>query len=171
MTTVDYVEQFNETIAQITQPLVQQYDEINREIEAKEREFERIRKEQQQEIATMRKARTQLRGMLRSINPELAPTISKNGRPKRNPGKNVAKEKVDAFAAWLQTRAHEINEAGGIYASGIINSKNEVVRDDWTVDIAHQSGISKALVALHDRGVVRLDHTGNGGAKFYKVVV
>jgi hypothetical protein len=158
----DYVEQFNRAVAEITQPLVEQYENLDRTI-----------KEREVEIVSMRKARTQLRGMLRSINPELVPTVSKNGKRKQfAKDKNVAEHKVVRFSEWLQAHAEEINASGGIHASGIINSNGTVLHDDWDPEIMNnQSALSKAFQMLHDRGIVRLDHRGNGGAKYYKVVV
>jgi hypothetical protein len=159
-------EQLAAEIASITQPLVAHFNRIDGEIKSKERE-----------LSELRAARTQLRGVLRGIDPELVPpAYQSNGKKKdqrnRSGDKNVAQHKLDALLAWFQTHSERINGQGGIHASGIINGNGVVVIDFWDpeIGIANQTGLSKALVTLHDRNLLRLDHLGNGGAKFYKVV-
>jgi len=154
-------------IASITQPLVNHFNQIDHEIKSKEKE-----------LSELRAARTQLRGVLRGIDPELVPpAYQSNGkkggkRDRSGQDKNVAAHKLDAFGAWMKEHAETINGQGGIHASGIIDGSGTVRIDYWDpeIGIGNQSGISKALAVLHEQGIARLDHMGNGGAKFYKVV-
>jgi hypothetical protein len=154
----DYLAQMQEEVTRLTQPLLDQYNGLDGEIKKRERE-----------IVSMRKARTQMRTMIRAINPELIPV---NGKPKKKGVEGAPSgERLDAFTDWLRENADEIDARGGVHASGLRNDKGGTEWPTYPQDlIGHQSGISKALQVLHDRGIVRLDHVGNGGAKFFKVV-
>ena len=78
-------------------------------------------------------------------------------KPKASGGANhsVSPEKLDALHEWLVANTN----GEPFHASGIDR------RDDFT--LMSQATLSHALAMLADRGVLRLDHRGSGGAKFY----
>ena len=102
---------------------------------------------------------------LRRVDPELAPSLypGRTTGPKKSGASNPSEAKVEAVLEWLREHRDEVNANGGIHSSGM------VARDDYDV-IPTQSGTSKALAILRERKLVRLDHTGTGGSKYFKVV-
>jgi len=157
-THTDHVQRLQEEMAAITKPLSDHYAELDRTCNQLEGE-----------LNALRKARSQLRKTLRAIDPELIP---KNGKGKSQRDViTTSKTRIDALTAWFQERRGEINAAGGIHASGIISEKEGLTRDDWDATLPqNQASLSAGMRDLHSLGVLRLDHTGNGGAKYYKVV-
>lgn len=153
----DYLVQMQEEVARLTQPLLDQYNALDAEI-----------KKYEARVSAMRRARTSMRTMIRAINPELIPVNGKKSG--KNPGNQVSAKRLASFEQWLREHSEEIDAAGGVYASGLVSAKGKIVWPGYDADLRHQSAISKALATLHDRGVLRLDHLGNGGAKYFKVV-
>ena len=158
-THVDHLARMREEMVSITKPLTDHYAELEKTIA-----------EMTVELDQLRKARAQLARTLRSIDPELVPSNGR-GRPKTLGNTNPSSPAtLKALTDWLQARRDELNANGGIHASGIINGRGEITREDWDLPIRNASKLSQALRTLHDQGVIRLDHTGSGGAKYFKVV-
>jgi hypothetical protein len=74
-------------------------------------------------------------------------------------GTAVSPERLDQLTEWLQVNVN--GEA--FYASQLVE------REDFDV-LVSQSQVSKALIALADRGTIRLDSKGIGGRKMFKLV-
>lgn len=163
MSTSELVTQLQEEIDAIAAPLVARYEQVKRDIETRTAELDELRR-----------ARTQLARVIRNINPSLIepPTFRINGKKKKSgPGGGIAPERVERFANWLRQNRDAINAQGGVHASGIIDGNGIVRFPGYEVEgVNSQTVISKCFQILHDQGVVRLDHMGNGGAKFYKVI-
>jgi hypothetical protein len=156
VTQVDHIARLQQEMAAITKPLSDHYAELERTIAGMETE-----------LNALRKARTQLRQTLRAIDPELVPT---NGKKKLPAAKKHSGATLKLTMEWLSARRDEIDAMGGIHASGIVNGHGELLRPDWDVPITSQASVSAALRQLHDQGFLRLDHLGNGGARYFKVV-
>jgi DNA-binding transcriptional ArsR family regulator len=77
---------------------------------------------------------------------------------KKTSNAGVAPDKLAALTDWL----HANTNGEAFHASGIDR------REDFT--LMSQATLSHALSVLADQGVIRLDHRGSGGAKFYKLV-
>ena len=138
-----YTERLDKELREITGPLMEQLKDIDGEIEG-----------MATELSELRAHRTKLITIARQINPELVPkkvTVKKEAA-------TISDEKVAEVWAWLRTNVN----GDEFYASGILK------RDDF--DVTSQSQLSKALVALHDRGNIRLVRQGSGGSKHYKLV-
>lgn len=161
--TQSLVEQLQLEIHEIAAPLVARYEQVKRDIDQRAAELD-----------DLRKARTQLGKVIRNIDPTLIepPNYKSNGKKKKGgPGGGVSAERIERFANWLRENASAINAQGGVHASGIIDGNGIVRFPGYEVEgVNSQTIISKCFQALHDQGIVRLDHMGNGGAKFYKVV-
>ena len=104
-------------------------------------------------IATLKQARAKPARILAAAER----TPAKPG-PKVSKG-SVSEERLDALADWLRANMN----GQEFYSTGLI------AREDFTI-IPSQSHLSKALVALQDRGVIRLDSKGIGGRKVFKLV-
>lgn len=162
MSATTHADRIQQELAAITQPLVDHYEELDRDITA-----------MQKDIIDLRKARTQLRNVLRGIDPSLVPTYHSNGKKKKPDTQYNNEETLGALTTWMQEHRDEINAEGGVHASGILDANGKNRRPDFNgaeIGIRNQSKLSAAMRMLHEQGVLRLDHTGNGGAKFYKVV-
>ena len=141
-----------EKLHAIAAPLREALEQVDAELAEKMIDVERLRAD-----------RSQLRQALRLIDPTYEPRAKPGPKPKSNArGVHVGKPTVDAVTEQLRrlTAAGELN-GGGITATELAR------RDDWPQS---QSQTSAALAVLHDRGVVRLDHTGTGGGKWYALV-
>ena len=137
-------------IQAVARPLYERLLLLDEEVELRETE-----------LAEMKKARTQLRNVVKGIAPELLPEPEKPKKRNTNDWTPKA-DKVQAFHEFLLAHRDELN-GNGFHAAGLTAQfKHEL-------PIAYSS-VHKALNALHDQGVIRLDSTGTGGAKFYKLV-
>jgi DNA-binding transcriptional ArsR family regulator len=135
---------------EILNPLRDTLAQIDEAIAAHERTIE----QHKVEIAALRQQRAKPARVLAAAQrpPGKKPGPKKNGGPT-----GVAPEKLDQLTDWL--RANLNGEA--FHASGIDR------REDFT--LMSQATLSHALSVLADQGVIRLDHRGSGGAKFYKL--
>ena len=149
---MDIVTEVQEQIALVAQPLADRLVAVERMISDRERELNELRK-----------LRTQLRGTIKGIDPSL---ISNGDKPKARKNSNDWMPKaasVEKMREFLIARTEELNEGVGFHAAGLLD------RYPKDLPIAYSS-IHKVLGVLHDQGLVRLDSTGTGGAKYYKVV-
>lgn len=166
MSATDHLARLAEEVREITQPLVDHMNEVDEEIKTK-----------QEELQALRDARSQLRAIVKGIDPALVPPLyKKNGKPKTKPtkkaGSEVAADTLAALTEWVQERREELNGNGGFRAVDIHP------REDFTLDgLAHVSRVNKTLALLHDQGVLRLDRWIRGKdlphrptGKFYKVI-
>ena len=137
-----YTERLERDLRAITEPLMQQLKDIDGEIEGMTKE-----------LSELRAHRTKLVTIARQIDPELAPVKKVQSKA----GPTVSDKMVGEVLDWLKEHRAEIDfHASGLMANGY--------------DVTSASQLSKALGVLHDRGLIRLDHMGKGGAKFYRVV-
>lgn len=154
-TAVDYAARLQQQLASMTQPLVDQYKELDAEIQRRE-----------EELKAIRATRSQLRTIVRGISPDLVPHGNrKNGKKTKKTSGSLgpSADRIKAFGEWLQEHRETLNE-DGFWASGLVKHP-----DIEASGIEHQSGISKALNALHEQGLVTLDRIGRGKSKVYKV--
>ena len=140
-------EQVRAELVALTAPLWDHLKQIEGRIE-----------EAEEELRDLREGRRQIAEILRKIDPDSAP--KKNGKKKY--GLGVGEERLATITLWLRERREELNAGEGFYASGLA--------EDETFPMRTGPESAKALRILHDHGIVRLDHVGTGGRKFYKVV-
>lgn len=120
-------------------------------------EMERV----QVELVKLRAMRAEVMKVLRAADPTtVAPGRAPGGGKPKRTGRGIGEERIEAIFEWLQENA----DGEAFHASGLAR------RDDFSIARGQQSTISKALVELADRGLLRLDHTGTGGSRFYKLV-
>ena len=144
------VTEVQEQIQEIARPLHARLLAVLDEIQLREQELEELRQ-----------VRAQLLKVIKGIAPELLPEPEKPKKRNTNDWTPKA-DKVQAFHEFLLANRSYLN-GNGFHAAGLTAQfKHEL-------PIAYSS-VHKALNALHDQGVIRLDSTGTGGAKFYKLV-
>jgi hypothetical protein len=138
--------EFRQQLDEMVQPLRDQLRAVDENIEMKARE-----------LADMRSARNEMMRVLKVVDP----SFRHPNRPKRvvhqGAGK-VAQDKLDALADWL--RQHKSEEA--FSGAEIANTES--------FDLMSRATVSNAVLMLADRGVLRLDHQGKGGARYYRLV-
>lgn len=145
----DFVTEVEEQIQAVARPLYERLLDLDREIGTREIELGRLKT-----------ARTQLRNVVKGIAPELLPEQEKPKKRDTNDWKPKA-ESVSAMQEFLLTHYDELN-GDGFHAAGL------TAQYPKELPVAYSS-IHKVLAALHEQGVIRLDRTGTGGAKFYKL--
>jgi hypothetical protein len=143
----------NEELAAIVSPLRAQLDILNADIEEKKAELDGLR---------------ETRGRVEKTIAFLDPSTPKRTAKKARTGGRghggiggVSWDAYNVIEKWLREHSDEINANGGM------NSR-EIMRAGFTA--TSRATLTKALHALHEQGVIRLDHTGSGGGLFYKVV-
>jgi hypothetical protein len=112
------------------------------------------------ELAELKKARTQLRGVIKGIAPEMLPDEPE--KPKKKKEWQPKAESALALLDFLHAHRDELN-GDGFHAAGLTAQYPD------QLPIAY-STVHKVLAQLHEQGTIRLDRTGTGGAKFYKLV-
>jgi len=141
------LQQMKETLDRVLAPLSEQLSTVDSEIAT-----------QEAELKELKEVRTQIVAILRRIDPSLAPTAKK--KPEGAP---VSEERVREIQEWLLANAEILNANGGITTSSL--------RERPDFPFSNKTATSKALIVLHDRGVLRLDRIGRGAARYYKVVI
>jgi len=117
----------------------------------------------EEQLAEKRSTRKATAAAIRLREPEFE--ADKRPGPKSTPstnGKVVSDAKLREIRAWLEARRDEIAASRGITGSEVAR------RDDFDVP-ASAATVTAAMRELHDRGVLRLDHMGTGGGKWYVV--
>jgi hypothetical protein len=123
--------------------------------------LEAVIEKKQSELAALQAARRRVMKTLATLDPEMP-------APGRKPGsaasqnKVVAPETLERVTAWLREHQKEINGNGGFSAPTLVTQ--------FGFDVVSRATLTHALKELHADGVLRLDHRGMGGAKFYKMV-
>jgi hypothetical protein len=145
-----------ERLRGLVPPAKEAYEEIGAQIEAKMRELTELRAEQ-----------TEVRRLIRVFEPEFEKrpyAESSNGKGKRSGASKYSAAKIELVLDWLRSNAETLNQGDGFFAS-----EASAIADCPV----NQSGLSAILIALHERGQVRLTKTGvgRGGRKHFKVVV
>jgi hypothetical protein len=129
-------------------------DQLDAEVEAKERELREVREERAEVLRVLRAIDpTEMRGRT---------TKAVTKRPATRPGytPSVSQENQDALVDWI--RAHEREQESWTAA--------EIERHaDFARLPMSRATINGALLVLSDRGVVRLDRVTKGGGKKYKL--
>jgi len=94
------------------------------------------------------------------------PTFERNGKPGPKPttGSQISETRVTAVREFLLAHKEELNET---FPEGFTAS--DVKRQPGAPEYAPDS-ILVAIRRLHDRGVVRLNKRGRGGAKMWVIV-
>jgi hypothetical protein len=138
--------------AAVREQLVALTDPLREQSIVLEREITRL----EGELAELRKTRTAIRNTLQMLNPSSVP--KKTTEPSVN---NIAPATLTKVEEWLREHRDTLNQNGGFTAKALI-------RDG--LDTISPATLGRALLVLRDRNVVRLDHTGRGNSKWYKVV-
>lgn len=134
-----------ETLAGLAPQMHHAVDSLQREIDAK-----------QTELGELREAHSQATKILYAVDPDSRPTpTTKSPRKKIRVDSGVSDELVDKVYDWLV--AHVDSET--FWGNQIVE------RNDF--DVTTQTTLSRALNVLHERGKLRLDHTGMGGRKIF----
>lgn len=172
-TTEQSVERLKEEVGNLVGPFLDKYNSLDGEIKKREKRIEELKKE----ISELRGARSYLRTIVRNINPDLIPSIHKNGRGPGRPKKTSSKvafgaETREVTTIWLQTRKEDLNamnKGQGFRPSDLYGREGFPLRST--------SGTNKLLIALHEGGVLHLSKWVKGKpygevltGKFYKVV-
>jgi hypothetical protein len=113
--------------------------------------------QEREELSKLSSTRSKLQKALALIDPEVVPAKKKYSAR----DKGVAPETLANIENWILVRKGELNANGGFSAPDLFRSHG--------FDLVSDATLSKALGLLHERGAIRLDHRGNGGAKVYKV--
>jgi ABC-type transporter Mla subunit MlaD len=138
----------DEELHALARPLYDRLLQVEHELETIEATARRVRDN-----------RNKLRTALRAVDPTYAQTPA-TPRGNRAPTKGVASDTVEEITRLLRDMPSDV-ATGGIMASALAR------RDGWPYS---QATTSAALKVLHTRGVIRLDHTGTGGGKWYRLV-
>lgn len=161
MTTAEttHLDRLQQRVLEVLAPAKESYAELESEIEAK-----------LVELTELRKQRDGVRRLIRSLEPDFEKRAYTNGgapakkRKTRSGAEKYSPERIEEVNDWLRANAAQLNTGQGFYASDIINLPGCPVK--------YQSGLSAILVALHEKGLVRLTKQGGqGGRKYYKVVI
>lgn len=116
--------------------------------------------ELEEQLAEKRALRKRAVNAIRLDDPSFELDAKPGPKPKHSQnGKPISDEKLKQLREWLEARRDEIAN-GGITAS-------EVARRDDFGSIMSTATVSAGMRVLHDRGVLRLDHLGTGGGKWY----
>lgn len=131
----------HDALASAIEPIKQQLAQTDLEIEELEASLNQKRKD-----------RTAARNVLRVLDPESVPAKQQSTlRPK---ALNVSDDKLDALVAFLRNR-----ENGDAFSPRVLLEENVPMS---------RATVTNALHILRDRGLIRLDHMGQGGANFYR---
>lgn len=168
---VDHASEAEQQIKDLIEPLRQRDAELDREILARRVEIDHLRAVQ-----------TRVRALIRLSDLEYQKrSYATNG--KKEGGQKIGTTVVwpidhtraDRLAEWVAEHAQELNAANdgeGFYADWLERQKS--LRSSLPTGLTGSSALNKALVILHDRGVIRLVRVGYGRSnrtKLYKVVV
>lgn len=116
--------------------------------------------ESEQELHAKKTTRTEIRNMIRVFDPTFEPKRKPGPKPKTGRGRPTGRDPEVALELLEANRA-EFSNGNGFTGTELSR------RHDWPLT---QSRTSAALKALHERGAIRLDHTGTGGSKHYVLV-
>ena len=130
----------------------------------------------QAKLDTAREQRREIEKMLRAVDPTFHNPYAKNGKRQHKgtgvEGYGFTEERLATTVEWLTENAEMLNAMND--GDGFVASRASADFDIPGVRKS-QSTLSKMLLVLHDRGVVRLNKVGGGvrggRAKLYKVVV
>lgn len=121
-------------------PVQEKLDQLEREIT-----------EDEANLAEKRKLRSEARRLIGILDPSTKTTTTKRDTNKWN----VSQQKLDALADYLRDNLN----------GDTFNGASLVAREDF--DLMSPATLSKALLALTDQGLTRLDHLGPQGSKVY----
>lgn len=148
-------------LAEIVEPLVKRVATITQEIETAE-----------SMLRLLRQKRHRLLGVIRSIDPDKAPSLYASRKQKLRKGRatNIGMSTLQAFTEWLQERREELNSNGGFRTVDVFG------RADFDL-LSAEGSVAAAMRRLHEEGIIQLDHVVKGRntpdrqtGKFYKVV-
>ena len=172
--TVTDIEQLKTEVEGLVGPFFAKYNGLDAEIKKREKKIEEIK----QEMKELRDARSYLRTIVRNINPELIPSIHKNGNgngKKKTSNKttaSVSPETIQAIIVFLQSRKEELND---LHPGGGFRPVDIYKREGFP--LKSESAVNKVLRELHETGILHLDRWVRGRpqpglptGKFYKVV-
>jgi hypothetical protein len=153
-----FLERHEERMRALVEPLREEEREIDARIAALE-----------EELATLRPVRTEVRRQIRFLTG--APTVNSNGKPRAKPtpskgagshgGIGISEERLVQVSEWLA--AHRADYPDGFVGSEISRAPTFPVKGG-------QTQAAKALRVLRDRGVVVLDRVDpSRRTKYYKL--
>jgi hypothetical protein len=139
-------DELNAELAALVQPLIERVERIDEELA-----------EISKRTTELREIRKRAETTIRNLDPSRVPT-------KETPPTGFApsETKIEELRSYLGTHRDSLNEDG-------FSSADLIKRDDWN-GLASASYTSVLLRTLHDRGIVRLDRRGTGGAKIFRLV-
>ena len=143
------IEQVHEEIAGTARPLATLLEQVESEIA-----------KQESVLADLKHARTQLRAVVKNLDLSLLPEEEK---PKKKKDWQPKADRAAALHEFLLAHRDKVNGNGGFHAAGL------TAMFPKELPVAY-STVHKVLAMLHEQGAIRLDSTGTGGAKFYKLV-
>jgi hypothetical protein len=109
----------------------------------------------------LKTVRTQLRNALRTVDPTFAPEARTRKRARTTPKQQPSEKAIATVSEYLEAHRAELANGHGM-TSGRLRR-----RDDWPYSESYTKAI---LDTLHERGVIRLDHVGRGGAHVFALV-
>lgn len=143
-------ETIHDSLTRLIAPLKEQLVELDAEIARTE-----------EQLGALRQTKRDVVVVLARLDPTSIPTKEKSvgtAKPKK-----VSFESVEVVRNWIDERKTELNSNGGFNATALRK------RDDYTIGYRQQTMVD-VLKHLHDRGYLRLHHTGIAGSRFYQVV-
>lgn len=146
-------ENVHAALAHLAEPLREQLAELEAEIPTVQ-----IR------LKELHQLRRDVTKALMLIDPSSVKAMEKTTPRAKRPSEKVGEETVNLIRLFVTDHAFSLNENTGF--SAMVLRK----RPDWDFDYRQQT-VVEALKRLHEEGVIRLDHTGVAGSRFYKVVV
>jgi len=141
-------ESVRESLAALSAPLREQLSQVEEALSKQEAEVKRLRE-----------LRSEIRGALVRVDPSYvhpSTPFSKNGGKKKN---EISSERVEQILGLLRSNESRLPDEG--FTATTLERMFPGVS---------QSTYAKALNVLHDRGDIRLDHRGRGGANYWKLV-
>jgi hypothetical protein len=141
---MDYLRELEAELQPFTETLHSSLTRIDSQIESHTRE-----------LKALGAARKRITSLIRQLDPEVP--------KKKTPAQEIGQASYDAFVEWVMEHREKIDSNGGIFAEGLYSDP------EFTV-IADRSKIGKAMRRAHSDGILRIDSTGRGGRKNYKVV-
>jgi hypothetical protein len=145
-------ENIQSTLSELVEPLRDQLEALDAEIERAE-----------VQLAFMRQTRRNVTRALSYIDPTFVTTVDSTAKKQKSKKQIIrSTSRTPDIRDWIVARQEVISENGGFSAATLIR--------EYGFDMVSQSTLNKALLTLHEEGLLRIDHRGFGGSRYYKVV-
>ena len=141
-------------LSELAEPLRDQLDDLVKEIAQAE-----------ESLGALRQAKRDLTYVLARIDPTYVDAEVKRfkkSKPTSEPRRRQGQASMTpAIRDWVMEHREDLSKDGGFSAASMIRGG---------FDLVSQSTLNRALLTLHEEGLLRIDHTGFGGSRYYKVV-